>query len=192
MRTRFRTSSWPLALPERQQIFGSPDPLAFNGVPYKAAANVQSSDSVSQQLRAPASFSGKLGPVVNLANAATFGALNTQGLSMARIDYKLAASTSLMSTRAVQKSFTWPTAPCWWASSPPRLPTSSSTRPSTPGTSLSSRVASFTSRSIRTKISPPSPSPPSMARTREPLSWPSPSLPPTLPFPRLCWRPPLA
>ncbi|MCO5574701.1 hypothetical protein L7F22_028491 [Adiantum nelumboides] len=73
---------------ERQQIFGSPDPLAFNGVPCKAAANVQSSDFVSQQLRAPANFSGKLGSAVNLANAATFAALNTQGLSMARIDYK--------------------------------------------------------------------------------------------------------
>ncbi|MCO5610990.1 hypothetical protein L7F22_065240 [Adiantum nelumboides] len=74
-----------LSAAERQQIFGFPDPLAFNGVPCKAAANVQSSDFVSQQLRAPANFSGKLGSAVNLANAATF--LNTQGLSMARIDY---------------------------------------------------------------------------------------------------------
>ncbi|KAI5076276.1 hypothetical protein GOP47_0008341 [Adiantum capillus-veneris] len=62
--------------------------LNINGLPCKPAAAVKSSDFASQQLRNPANFTGNLGSAVNLATAATFGALNTQGLSIARIDYK--------------------------------------------------------------------------------------------------------
>ncbi|KAI5076265.1 hypothetical protein GOP47_0008331 [Adiantum capillus-veneris] len=62
--------------------------LTLNGLPCKPTAAVQSSDFVSQQLRNPANFTGNLGSAVNLAAAATFGALNTQGLSIARVDYK--------------------------------------------------------------------------------------------------------
>ncbi|KAI5076264.1 hypothetical protein GOP47_0008329 [Adiantum capillus-veneris] len=42
----------------------------------------------SQQLRNLANFTGNLGSAINLAAAATFGALNMQGLSIARVDYK--------------------------------------------------------------------------------------------------------
>ncbi len=62
--------------------------LTVNGLPCKPAAAVQSSDFASPQLRKPADFTGQLGSAVNLATVATFGALNTQGLSIARIDFK--------------------------------------------------------------------------------------------------------
>lgn len=74
-----------LSAAEQQQQLGS---LTFNGLPCKPAANVKSSDFASPQLRQPANFTGDLGSAVNLATAGTFGALNTQGLSVARIDFK--------------------------------------------------------------------------------------------------------
>ncbi|MCO5612101.1 hypothetical protein L7F22_066363 [Adiantum nelumboides] len=63
-------------------------PFNINGLPCKPAAAVSSSDFASQQLRYAGNFTGTLGSAVNLATAATFGGLNTQGLSAARIDYK--------------------------------------------------------------------------------------------------------
>ena len=71
---------------EQQQLgLGS---LTLNGLLCKPVANVQSSDFASPLLRKPGNFTGDLGSVVNLASAGTFGALNTQGLSIARIDFK--------------------------------------------------------------------------------------------------------
>ncbi|MCO5568803.1 hypothetical protein L7F22_022503 [Adiantum nelumboides] len=62
-------------------------PFNINGLSCKPAASVNSSDFASHQLRNPGIFTGSLGSAVNLATAATFGGLNTQGLSVARIDY---------------------------------------------------------------------------------------------------------
>ncbi|MCO5568801.1 hypothetical protein L7F22_022501 [Adiantum nelumboides] len=65
-------------------------PFNINGLPCKPAAAVNSSDFASHQLHNPGIFgifAGSLGSAVNLATAATFGGLNTQGLSVARIDY---------------------------------------------------------------------------------------------------------
>ncbi|KAH7332488.1 hypothetical protein KP509_20G090100 [Ceratopteris richardii] len=62
--------------------------ITINGLLCKPAAEVKANDFASQQLRNPGMFSAKLGSAVNLASATTFGALNTQGLSIARIDFK--------------------------------------------------------------------------------------------------------
>ncbi|KAH6557225.1 hypothetical protein KP509_1Z127000 [Ceratopteris richardii] len=62
--------------------------ITINGLLCKPAAEVKANDFASQQLRNPGMFSAKLGSAVNLATATTFGALNTQGLSIARIDFK--------------------------------------------------------------------------------------------------------
>lgn len=87
-----------LAIPPPPATAADADPLqdfcitmasdvTLNGLTCKPAANVQSSDFASSLLRYPGNFTGKLGSAVNLATAINFGGLNTQGLSVARIDY---------------------------------------------------------------------------------------------------------
>lgn len=60
--------------------------INFNGLACKPSNMLQSSDFTSTMLRHPAMTTAGLGVAVNLASASTFGALNTQGLSIARID----------------------------------------------------------------------------------------------------------
>ncbi|MCO5553871.1 hypothetical protein L7F22_007397 [Adiantum nelumboides] len=62
--------------------------VTLNGFICKPAGQVQSSDFASPLLREPRNLNQALGVAVNLASAANFPALNTQGLSIARIDFQ--------------------------------------------------------------------------------------------------------
>ncbi|MCO5568806.1 hypothetical protein L7F22_022506 [Adiantum nelumboides] len=167
-------------------------PFNINGLPCRPAAAVNSSDFTSHQLRNPGIFTGSLGSSVNLATAATFGGLNTQGLSVARIDYNpRGINPPQVHPRATEVLFL-AHGKLLVASSPPRPTTSSSTRPSMPAISSCSRVALTTSSLTPTSPSPHAPSPPLTARTPAPPSLLSPSSTPTYPSPRRCSRPPSA
>lgn len=64
----------------------NPD-VFVNGFLCKNPMEVLAKDFKSEFLRMPGNTDNKLGSAVTLASASTFGALNTQGLSVARIDY---------------------------------------------------------------------------------------------------------
>ncbi|KAJ7564370.1 hypothetical protein O6H91_02G014200 [Diphasiastrum complanatum] len=61
--------------------------LHVNGFPCKDPAQVQASDFASAVLKNPGNTSNGLGVAVTAANALSFGGLNTQGVSAARIDF---------------------------------------------------------------------------------------------------------
>ena len=61
--------------------------IALNGLLCKNPAQVTAGDFRSPFLRNPGNTSNQLGSAVQLASALTFPALNTQGLSVARIDF---------------------------------------------------------------------------------------------------------
>ncbi|KAJ7548595.1 hypothetical protein O6H91_07G018700 [Diphasiastrum complanatum] len=60
--------------------------IHVNGFVCKDPAQVQASDFTSAVLKNPGNTSNVLGLAVTAANALTFGGLNTQGVSIARID----------------------------------------------------------------------------------------------------------
>ncbi|MCO5590418.1 hypothetical protein L7F22_044387 [Adiantum nelumboides] len=62
--------------------------ITINGFICKPAGAVQSKDFASPLLRERGNPNQALGVAVNLASAANFPALNTQGLSIARIDFQ--------------------------------------------------------------------------------------------------------
>ncbi|MCO5553872.1 hypothetical protein L7F22_007398 [Adiantum nelumboides] len=62
--------------------------LAADGLPCKAASDVESADFVSSHLRTARLQSQQLGMAVSLADAAAFPGLDTQGISMARIEFQ--------------------------------------------------------------------------------------------------------
>ena len=62
--------------------------VTLNGLPCKPAAQVQSWDVKSDLLRQAGTLTPGLGVAVNLASAINFPGLNTQGLSIARIDFQ--------------------------------------------------------------------------------------------------------
>ncbi|KAJ7567596.1 hypothetical protein O6H91_02G154500 [Diphasiastrum complanatum] len=61
--------------------------LHVNGFPCKDPAQVQASDFASAVLKNPGNTSNGLGVAVTAANALNFAGLNTQGVSVARIDF---------------------------------------------------------------------------------------------------------
>eukprot|EP00250_Pteridium_aquilinum_P035370 c9263_g1_i1 orf=447-1121(-) len=61
--------------------------LFINGLPCKNPASVTSSDFKSSVFRGAANTSNALGIALGFAAAATFPALNTQGLTVVKIDY---------------------------------------------------------------------------------------------------------
>ncbi|KAH7292557.1 hypothetical protein KP509_29G074400 [Ceratopteris richardii] len=62
--------------------------VTLNGFPCKPSNDVNSTSFASTLLRLPMGENMALGSAVNLANAMTFPALNTQGLSIARTDFR--------------------------------------------------------------------------------------------------------
>ncbi|KAH7276618.1 hypothetical protein KP509_39G015100 [Ceratopteris richardii] len=62
--------------------------ITINGLPCRPPSDVVSADFASSLLREARNLNQVFGSAVNLANALTFPALNTLGVSMARIDFQ--------------------------------------------------------------------------------------------------------